>query len=184
MEPGVRTSLPPQSQLRWACAELARRLRAGEDARAEQWFATLPILSEDADLAVELIYTEYCTREELGQMPQVDQYCDRFPRWHDALQRQFEIHELLSGGDSVAAEGTASEEVKGEGRVGPFVVQRELGRGGMGVVYEARHATLGRVVALKMVAPRVAGRSELMARLLAEAQTVASLRTPEHRAVV
>jgi hypothetical protein len=56
-----------------------------------------------------------------------------------------------------------------------YEVLRLLGRGGMGVVYLARHRGLNRVVALKMIlAGGHAGQAEL-ARFLAEAQAVAHL---------
>ncbi len=178
MNPTTHASFPPQTQVRWACAELARRLRGGDDVRSEQWFDALPGLGQDEELAVELIYTEYCMREELGQSPIADDYVARFPRWEAALRRQFEVHQMLADGDAAPAPVVAAPAPAATDRVGPFVIVRELGRGGMGVVYEARHAALGRIVALKMVSARPNERQTLMARLNAEAQTVASLRHP------
>ncbi|MCO5167603.1 MAG: serine/threonine protein kinase [Planctomycetes bacterium] len=63
-------------------------------------------------------------------------------------------------------------------RVGPFLLLRELGRGAMGVVFEARHVDLGREVALKLrLAPAgVDERDER--RFLVEAQAAARLRHP------
>src|SRR5918992_756195 len=39
-------------------------------------------------------------------------------------------------------------------RVGSYVVEEPVGRGGMGVVYRGRHATLPRAVAIKSISPR------------------------------
>jgi eukaryotic-like serine/threonine-protein kinase len=61
-------------------------------------------------------------------------------------------------------------------RIGQYTILSELGRGGMGVVYEAEHALLGRRVALKTLAgDEGAGRRE---RFLEEARTAARLRHP------
>lgn len=62
--------------------------------------------------------------------------------------------------------------------LGDYQVVREIGRGGMGVVYEARHLRLGRRVALKMIKSGDLASGEERRRFLAEAQHVASLQHP------
>jgi len=59
-----------------------------------------------------------------------------------------------------------------------YDVERELGRGGMGVVYLARHRGLGRVCALKMMLAGALADAEDRQRFRTEAQTVAQLRHP------
>ena len=62
-------------------------------------------------------------------------------------------------------------------KVGDYTVQRELARGGMGAVYVARHDTLGREVALKVLLASRQG-DKARARFAAEARLVARLRHP------
>ena len=62
--------------------------------------------------------------------------------------------------------------------IGPYVILRELGRGGMGVVYLARHEQLGRVVALKMILAGNQAGEEAQQRFLVEAQSIARLSHP------
>lgn len=58
-------------------------------------------------------------------------------------------------------------------RIGPYVVEGELARGGMGLVYVARHAELGRQVALKLMLDQ--DDPEAVQRFLVEAQALAKL---------
>ncbi len=68
-------------------------------------------------------------------------------------------------------------------RIGPYQVVRELGRGGMGVVYLARDPRLDRQVALKGITETFAADAELMARFQREARTLASLNHPHIAAI-
>jgi serine/threonine protein kinase/tetratricopeptide (TPR) repeat protein len=59
-----------------------------------------------------------------------------------------------------------------------YEILSELGRGGMGVVFEARQVGLNRLVAVKVLHPGAGLRPELRARFRAEAETIARLRHP------
>ena len=59
-----------------------------------------------------------------------------------------------------------------------YVIERELGRGGMGAVYLARDVRLDRSVALKVLPPEFAGDSALRERFLRETRTAASFSHP------
>jgi WD40 repeat protein/tetratricopeptide (TPR) repeat protein/predicted Ser/Thr protein kinase len=64
-----------------------------------------------------------------------------------------------------------------DNQVGPYEVLDELGKGGMGVVYRARHVSLNRTVALKMILGGGAGPG-LLERFRVEAEAVARLQHP------
>ena len=77
--------------------------------------------------------------------------------------REFVAEELFSG-----AQGTPQ-------RLGEFQLVRELGRGGMGTVYEAQDLSLGRRVALKVLRFGALGDAAAVERFQREAATVAKL---------
>ena len=59
-----------------------------------------------------------------------------------------------------------------------YELDTEIGRGGMGVVYRAKDRRLKRVVAIKVLPPELAFRSEIKTRFLREAETAAQLNHP------
>ena len=63
-------------------------------------------------------------------------------------------------------------------RLGEFVVLREIGRGGMGVVFEAEQPALSRTVALKVLPAHATLDANAIARFRHEAGTAARLRHP------
>jgi hypothetical protein len=150
------------------------RWLAGEPILAEHYLQAHPGLVDQPERALELIYCEVLLREELGQRPTLAEYQARFPAHADRLRQQFEVGGGLgaateSGPTAWGAEGLpATWTGLAAGAAGPagpaiplpalpgYEVVRELGRGGMGVVYLARDlrsrtASAGREVALKVM---------------------------------
>jgi len=63
-------------------------------------------------------------------------------------------------------------------QIGTYSIDREIGRGGMGVVYKATDSRLSRSVAIKALPPGFAENPDLMARFEREAKTLAALNHP------
>jgi len=61
---------------------------------------------------------------------------------------------------------------------GQYALEREIGQGGMGVVYLARDLKLDRPVAIKTLPPHLAGDPHIRERFLREARTAAALSHP------
>ncbi len=68
-------------------------------------------------------------------------------------------------------------------RLGSYEILGPLGAGGMGEVYRARDTRLGRSVAIKTIAPRLATDPEVLARFQREARVIASLSHPNVLAI-
>src|SRR5262245_37848591 len=96
--------------------------------------------------------------------------------------------QTIGGGSGVASDvGTlllvsgspvAVPQLTGLPRVPGFDVTAEIGRGGMGVVYKARHRRLNRPVALKMILAGAAADARTVQRFLFEAEILARVQHP------
>ncbi len=169
--------------LRQACVDLDGSLRGGRIDRAERYFAAYPLLAAQSQSAVELIYTEFAAREELGQRPTPEEYYLRFPHWRAALRRQFSIHDWMRSGLDEERSGDppfGADESDGPAAdvphwLGSYELIEEIGRGSCGAVYRAWQHGLERAVAVKLAPP---GSAEARNRLLREARVLARLQHP------
>jgi serine/threonine-protein kinase len=181
-----------EQQLRQACALMRQRLSAGEACRAEELLVSFPAVAADINTRLELIYTEFVLREQLGQQPCPAQWYQRFPESREDLEELFAVHDLVRDSVRDAAgihcahtptdESSSlldeSEPGQFPRRLGSYELLGEIARGGMGVVYRARQTGLDRIVALKMILGNRWSSPEERSRLLAEAENVAQLDHP------
>src|SRR5262245_22762629 len=120
--------------------------------------ASMPMAADQADEELEAVLANYLRAVEAGRAPERMELLARHPDLaHDlaaffAGQDRFgRLAAPLREAVSAVQESTINEKLAEGGRLGDFRLIREIGRGGMGVVYEAEQITLGRRVALKVL---------------------------------
>ena len=101
---------------------------------------------------------EFAARFRRGERPSLKDYIDRYPELADEIREVFpalisveQVEEICNDRDEAERAKTAPP----LSQVGDYRIVREIGHGGMGVVYEAEQLSLGRRVALED--PAVAG---------------------------
>lgn len=127
---------------------------------------------QDDDPRLLQVSREYLADLEAGRVPDRQTYLARFPELSEVLS------ECLDGIDLAqslrSAPPPVSQEFSGS-PLGDFQILREIGRGGMGIIYEAMQLSLGRKVALKVLPFAAALDSRQLQRFKNEAHAAAQL---------
>ncbi|HLN29736.1 MAG TPA: protein kinase [Gemmataceae bacterium] len=152
-----------------------------DDGNLESTACQPPVESEptprEDDLRVIAALEEYLAALEAGESPDRDAFLARHAEIAAVLARSLEGLEFIQKADPEMerAPSHAQAHLHPEGPLGDFRLVREIGRGGMGVVYEAVQISLGRRVALKVLpfAATLDGRQ--LQRFKNEAQAAAHL---------
>jgi serine/threonine protein kinase len=166
-----------------------QRWLAGQRVSAEQYLTLLPSGPETDQAACDIIYGEYLLREQFGERPSLEEFRRRFPTQARLLSRQVELHHALAGDERLAGNvdvprtyHTPTTE-SSSAQLAPAVIPGYeilgiLGRGGMGVVYEARQISLDRLVALKVLEVNPDSDQDSLKRVQLEARVMARLAHP------
>jgi serine/threonine protein kinase/tetratricopeptide (TPR) repeat protein len=122
----------------------------------------------DADRVAEIL-ADWRDRRDRGEAPSPEEIVAAHPDLSDALREQFATQTLLD-----AVPGRVARESM-PATLGEFRVLREIGRGGMGVVYEAEQTPMKRRVALKVLFPAVTSSPRAVERFQREARAAGRL---------
>jgi serine/threonine protein kinase len=130
---------------------------------------------------VEVLADEFARRCRQGERPSASEYAEKYPEYAEEIRDLFPsvgMMEQLNRKENVERE-LLERHSKFQGkpfeRIGEFEILREIGRGGMGVVFEARQKSLGRRVALKVLSSGFLSTPKQLLRFHREATAAARL---------
>jgi len=131
---------------------------------------------------VEALAEEFLERFRRGERPALSEYTGRYPELADDIRELFPALVMLEGVRPASVANSATDDTFAPAgvankleRLGDYRILREVGRGGMGIVYEAEQESLGRHVALKVLRTAALLDSRHLLRFQREARSAARL---------
>ena len=132
---------------------------------------------------VDCLAEEFAERIRAGENPLIEDFCRTHPEHADMIRSIFPSIQVVErasqredqhrrSDSSIATPGAMPAMPR---TLGDFQLIREIGRGGMGVVYEAEQKSLKRHVALKVISFLMAGSEKQLKRFQREAESAAGL---------
>ena len=140
------------------CGEFEAAWRGGDDLPRMEDFLQRVGADEYAGLFARLLEIELRVRQERGELPRLDDYCQRFPDQQGVIKAFFGTHVRR--------------------RLGDYEILEQIGQGGMGVVYRAQHTLLNQVVALKVLTEPLLGDAQAVIRFRREMLSMGGLNHP------
>lgn len=127
---------------------------------------------------VDLLADEFAQRLRRGERPSIEEYADRYPDQADLIRAVFPsvaAVERVAHQDSLTSAPAHPSSPGAHEAYGDFDIVRQIGSGGMGVVYEAVQRSLQRRVALKVMNDSTSAKEKHRVRFRREAEAAAGL---------
>ncbi len=118
---------------------------------------------------------EFAERWRRGERPPLQEFIDRAPDLADDIRELFPALVEMARAEPDGPPRVAAPAAPALRQVGEYRIVREIGRGGMGVVYEAEQTSLSRRVALKILPAQVARDGKALGRFQRKARAAAKL---------
>lgn len=120
------------------------------------------------------IIDSFSERLEKGETPSITEYTRRFPELAAEINAALPALVMLNRVDQKPARKLAFDDSIPE-IIGDYQIIQEVGRGGMGIVFEAQHLTMRRRVALKVLPKSSAEKPNYLSRFITEARSAGQL---------
>ena len=140
--------------------------------------------SRDETDVVDQITDSFVAELRAGRRPSVADYLEHYPELAEQLAELLPAIALLENHAAICnlrGSQLKRASLPSQQEIGEFTIVREIGRGGMGVVYEAVQKSLGRHVALKVLSMPTLLNAKHLERFRFEARAAARL---QHRNIV
>lgn len=125
---------------------------------------------------VDALAEEFVARLRQGQRPAIGEYASRHPELAGEIEALFPTLALLEGCGAATGSGPGLPAAPpAPEQLGEYRIIREIGRGGMGIVYEAEHASMRRRVALKVMPASLSANPVHLRRFRREARAAGGL---------
>jgi eukaryotic-like serine/threonine-protein kinase len=133
---------------------------------------------------IEMLADSFLARFRAGERPSVEEYAAKYPELAAEIGALLPALVMLEQDKSGAAVASGTDTGRGPDasasgpssrQLGDYLILREIGRGGMGVVYESVQLSLGRHVALKVLPQQALSGATQAERFRLEARAAAQL---------
>jgi eukaryotic-like serine/threonine-protein kinase len=136
-------------------------------------------VDDDIRNNVDLMAEEFVERLRRGEAPAIEEYAQRVPEQAAEIRELFPLLRVMEHAAPDSSQNGSRSFLTGKDavpvKIGDYRILREVGRGGMGIVYEAEQISLGRHVAIKVLPDRAARNTKRLFRFHREARSAGRL---------